>query len=78
MAKAKVATRKKGSKRRNANAKVKRKSAARRATAKKVKLRAATADSGNAFVTRWPRKGRISLSFMQRRDEAEAVARELT
>jgi hypothetical protein len=39
MAKAKVATRKKGSKRRNANAKVKRKSAARRATAKKVELK---------------------------------------
>jgi hypothetical protein len=38
MAKAKVATRKKGSKRRKASAKVERKSAARRAAAKKVKL----------------------------------------
>jgi hypothetical protein len=39
MAKTKVATRKKGSKRRNASTKVKRKSAARRATTKKVKLK---------------------------------------
>jgi hypothetical protein len=39
MAKTKVATRKKGSKRRNASTKVKRKSAARRVTTKKVKLR---------------------------------------
>jgi hypothetical protein len=37
MAKAKIATRKKGSKRRKASAKVERKSAAKRTTAKKVK-----------------------------------------
>ena len=61
MAKAKVATRKKGSKRRKASAKVERKSAARRAAAKKVKLKVR-------------RAGGVARRSMTKRQRAPKVA----
>jgi hypothetical protein len=61
MAKAKVAIRKKGSKRRKASAKVERKSAARQAAAKKVKLKVR-------------RAGGVARRSMTKRQRAPKVA----
>ena len=73
MAKAKVATRKKGSKRRK-DAKVERKSAARRAAAKKVKLKVRRASGvARRSMTKRPRAPKVAATKVSRKPLNQVV-----
>jgi hypothetical protein len=74
MAKAKVATHKKGSKRRKARAKVERKSAARRATAKKVKLKVRRAGGvARRSMTKKQRAPKVAANKASRKTPNQVV-----